>query len=287
MWSPVLDKRHGNALYNSGLYNLAVGTEVLLTMIADEDVKNLFHNTLAILAKDWDHTKLLKTQLFRGISEHTWENQHPGCCTRHLLVFDKFNIIPRYCFNCYKVLVEPRTVVELFKLMVVFEKLELPIDNTRKCMVEGREGISGAYKGYIYCRGLEEGKEITEMVRKVVSEEISAKIPVNLKRGCSEYAVPYPEYAQIGDGKNLMTFKEEWQEYEDLADKQLVFKLPHEEHETFNKPAYDQDDAGVMLAWLKYAATIGDPSYLKISGRELSPLMNIKPRPPFQPVDNE
>ena len=256
-------------------------------MIADEDVKNLFHNTMTMLAKQWDPSKPLGTQLFRGIGEHKWEGQHPGRCTRHLMVFDKFDIIPRYCFDCYKVLVEPRTVVELFKLMVVFDKLELPVDNTRKCMVEGRDGIGGAYKGYIYCRGLEEGNEIADKVRDIVAAEISAKIPVNVKRGCSEYAVSYPEYAQIGDGTNLMQFKEEWQEAEALADKQLAFGLRGGDKDTYNKPTYDLEDARVMLAWLMYAATIGDPSYKKISGRELPPIPNAKSRPPFKPVNDE
>jgi hypothetical protein len=256
-------------------------------MISDEDVKRLFQNGQAILAKHGDRNKPLYTQFYRGIRAHSWENQHPGSCERHMSVFDMFNIIPKYCFNCYKVLIEPRTVVELFKLMVVFEKLELPNDNTRKCIVECREQVSGTYRGFIYCKGIEEGNEILKMVQKVISEEISKKIPVTLKRGCSEYALAYPEYARIGQGTVAMEYKEEWQECEDLADKKLPVNTQPPVSNTYNRPAYTLQDAQVMLAWLKYAATIGDLSYLKISNCILQPFQNVKRPSPFHPVENE
>lgn len=250
-------------------------------MISDEDVKRLFQNGKSLLANHFDHNKSLNTQFHRGIGLHVWKDQHPGGCIRHMSVFNKFNIIPKYCFTCYKVLIEPRTVVELFKLMVVLEKLDLPNDNTRKCIVETREQVSGTYKGFIYCRGLEEGEEILKMIQKVISKEISKKIPVTLKRGCSEYPLAYPEYAQA------MEYKEEWQEYEDLADKNLVVNTQLSESDSHNRPAYTLQDAQTMLAWLKYAATIGDLSYLKISGGTLQPFQNVKRPSPFHLVEGE
>ncbi|MCK4708647.1 MAG: hypothetical protein KAU21_08525, partial [Gammaproteobacteria bacterium] len=136
-------------------------------MISDEDVKRLFQNGKSLLAKHFDPNAPLHTQFHRGVGLHVWKDQHPGGCARHMSVFNKFNIIPKYCFACYKVLIEPRTVVELFKLMVVLEKIKLPNDNTRKCIVETREQVSGAYKGFIYCRGIEEGEEILKLFQKV------------------------------------------------------------------------------------------------------------------------
>ena len=61
-------------------------------------------------------------------------------------VFNKFNIIPKFCFGCYKVLVEPRSILELIKLFVVFDQIKLVENNTRKCMIEMRPEISGFYK---------------------------------------------------------------------------------------------------------------------------------------------
>lgn len=254
-------------------------------MISDDDVKQLFRKYLTIHRERLSSDDPLPLQFFRGRGPLTWEGQHPGGCKRHKAVFDKFNIIPKYCFDCYKVSVEARNVVELFKLMVVFEELELPDDNSRKCLVEVREQVSGAYKGLIACRGIEEGEKILELVKKAVFERISQKLRVSIKRGCSEYALAYPEYAPVRRGGGMMEYKEEWQECEDLADKELdIMRAPV--NPTFNKPTYTPQDVRVMFAWLKYAATIGDPSYLKIWGSVLAPFTDFK-RPPFEAVEDD
>lgn len=244
-------------------------------MISDEDVKRLFRNGQRVLANHPDEridlNKKRYSQFYRGISAHNWENQPPGACKRHMSALDKFNIIPKYCFDCYKVLFKPRTVVDLFKLMVVFEKLELPADNTRKCMVETRAHVSGTYKALIYCRSMEEGREIIAIVQKIILDEILEKIPVTLKRGCTAYALAYPEYAQTEQGTTAMEYKEEWRKYEELNDKSFVVDTQHSVTNTHNHPAYTLQDARIMLVWLRFAATAGDLSYLRISGRTLQP----------------
>ena len=251
-------------------------------MISIEKLQLIYYRGQYNLIKYGEPGKPFMTQFFRGVNASTWKGQHKGGCTRHLTIFDKYNIIPKYCFDCYKVSIEPRTVVELFKLMVVFEKLKLPNDNTRKCMVEGRENIQGAYKGLIYCRGMKEGEETLRLIRKKVADDISRNVPIMLKRGCSEYALTYPEYAKIKKGDTIMEYKENWQEREELADKMLAGNLPPSVNDAHNNsPTYTIQDAGTMLSWLRYAATIGDKSYLKISDRELPPFPNLK-RPPFQ-----
>jgi hypothetical protein len=263
-----------------------------MSVISDEDVKRLFMN---VLNQHGGRNTLLNIQFpegrapqfYRGIAAINWENQHPGGCKRHTSVFAKYKIIPRYCFNCYKIGIAPRTVVELFKLMLVLDQLVLPNDNTRKCMVENREQVSGAYKGLIYCRGLEEGREIVKMMDKVISGEISENIPVTLKRGCTEYGLAYPEYARIGQGMIAMEYKEEWQVYEDMEDRKFVANTQPSLNDTNNRPTYTLKDVRAMLYWLKYAAMIGDRSYLKISGEVIPPLANLKRPSPFFPVEDE
>lgn len=206
-----------------------------------------------------------------------------------MLVFRTFNIIPKYCFDCYKIFIVPRNVVELFKLMITFDRLKLPSDNTRKCTVETRPQISGAYKGFIYCQSFEEGKEVLNTTQKIISQEISSKVPVSLKRGCSEYSLAYPEYSQFKEGnKPVMEFKDEWQEYEDFADKNnLAGHFAPLPFDTYNHPGFNVPDALVMLFWIKYAATIGDLSYLKITELPMPKLQGLQPRPPFQSVGDE
>jgi len=165
----------------------------------------------------------------------------------------------------------------------------LPSDNTRKCMVEMRPQSSGAYKGFIYSPIIEEAKEIFDTTRKLISQEISTKVPVSLKRGCSEYSLAYPEYAQIKEGnKPVMEYKDEWQEYEDLADKNnLAAHFKPLTFDTYNHPGFNLVDTLAMLCWLKYAATIGDLSYLKITDLPIPKLQKLSPRPLFQSVEDE
>ncbi|HED14160.1 MAG TPA: hypothetical protein ENI62_11020 [Gammaproteobacteria bacterium] len=255
-------------------------------MISDEDVKQLFLNGRNFLVNNNSGDALL-TQFYRGAIPDNWENQPKGACNRHMALFNKFAIIPKYCFSCYKVIIEPRTVLELFKLMMVFEKHQMPNDNTRKCLVEGRPRIAGTYKGIIYCRSKEEGEEISRMMRRILPEEISSMIPVVLKRGCSEYAQAFPEYAKIDQEAKLMEYKNEWIQIEDLADKNALVNRVPRAHDTHNRDSYTREDYRVMVAWLKYAATIGDKSYLSISGVAMQPFQGLKRPTQFRAVGDD
>jgi len=144
-------------------------------MITDQDVIKLFRNFSRINLGLTEAEIMAKNkQLFRGI-ESTLK------CERHFQVFKRYNVIPKYCFDCIKVLVTPRNVIEHFKLLMIFDQIKLPLDNVRKCMVEGRPDCFGTYKGFIYCRSIKEGNELCKIVRKVVSEDISPQISVTVK----------------------------------------------------------------------------------------------------------
>ena len=244
--------------------------------ISNETVQKLYQQSYSeIVSSGLPLDNYTPTQIWRGKAFYQG-------CDRHFVVFNNFNAIPKYCFSCYKVFIQPRTVVELFKLMIVFDSLKLPGDKVRKCMVEIRPKISGAYKGYIYCQGLDEGKDILSRVREVVTERISQDVQVVLKRGCSEYALAYPEYVQNDEnGKSLLAYQEEWGEHEDYTDKNLVNHIYPPVLDSYNHSGLTLRDTLIMHNWLAYAAAIGDSSYMEISGRPVEKL-SIDKRPPFQ-----
>ena len=229
-------------------------------MITDETVRHLYQQCHSILALhnilDIDTNK---NQLYRGAASH-------NNCPRHKMVFNEFKIIPEHCFSCYKVTLEPRTVVELFKLLLVFDKLKLPDNNHRKCIVEVRPEISGTYTGFIYCSSLDEGKEILNIVRPIVDETLFKGLPISVKRGCSEFQVAYPAYGHITDNKTQqMTYNEEWRNHEAYADKNMITQTDDNPNDfTYNHSGFTLLDILVMRKWLAYAAKIGDLSYLKI-----------------------
>ncbi len=208
-------------------------------------------------------------QVSRGKFPLDWDNAHPGGCGRHYSVFNEFNIIPEYCFSCYKVLIEPTTVMELFKLIILFDKIHLPNNNTRKCMVETRPDCSGTYKGLIYCRGLEEGQEVCGLISNAVADEISPNISVTLKRGCTEYNTAYPGYSSAQPDVKPMEYKPEWKILEEEYDKGRTYPRRESPAQLTTCPPWE---VFAMTFWLGYAATIGDTSYLEISGAVLPPI---------------
>lgn len=68
---------------------------------------------------DFDETR---SQIYRS-------NGKSLNCSRHKEIFKGFGIIPDYCVSCYKVQVEPTSVVELFKLFVIFSQQVLPLNS--------------------------------------------------------------------------------------------------------------------------------------------------------------
>ena len=81
-----------------------------------------------------------------------------------------------------------------------------------------------------------------------------------------------------------MKYKPEWRTFEKLADSELAPDSNTNIISTYNSDTYTSRDVSVMVTWLMYAATIGDLSYLKISGEKIQPSKNLN-RPKFQKRD--
>ena len=56
--------------------------------------------------------------------------------------------------------------------MSVMYKLNLKNNNHRKCMIEFRTDIPGAYKGYVYCRGFHEANNIKNQLDQILEKTI-------------------------------------------------------------------------------------------------------------------
>ena len=93
------------------------------SIITDETVRQLYTQCHDVLALHRVNINTNLMQLYRG--EFGSNN-----CRRHWEVFNQFKIIPEYCFGCYKVTIAPRTMMELFKLLLIFDNLELHNNNT-------------------------------------------------------------------------------------------------------------------------------------------------------------
>ena len=200
-----------------------------------------------------------ETQIFR-------KNSTNLNCLRHFKVFNEFNIIPEFCFSCYKIQINLFTVVDLIKLYFIFDNINLIKNNMRKCMVETRNQIRGNYKGYIYCTGLEEAKSILELIKEEIKLANLNKFKIAIKHGCSEFYQSYPEYEKINfDGEQIMKYNQNWSEKEKLVDERIPKRNDKDKKiwGTYVK-GINLSDVLIINNWMNYADIIGDFSYKKI-----------------------
>ncbi len=157
---------------------------------------------------------------------------HPGCAER-----------------CWKVVVKPRTVKELFCLLSIQENVFDQIPN--KCGIEMRSFVHGLYGGYFYCDTLEEGKEVHGLVRKAVDRAMAPGVSVILKQGCTEME------AKKGPGfkcKNRDRQVSKW-----FDDNFFIPEFPGQP--TFAK-------VHVMRGWLEFAWDNGDETAVEFNDGE-------------------
>ena len=221
-------------------------------VISNDKIIHLFYKSSNIIKK---HDLDLGTELSQTFRHNSVDLN----CKRHMQIFDKFNVIPKFCFGCYKVQVEPRSVLELIKLFVVFDQIKLPENNIRKCMIEMRLEISGFYKGLIFCSSLEEAYQIANYLEMVVKERIGSGLPVAVKRGCSEYSIAFPDYKEINkSGAQLMNYNNDWKLIEEDYDSKNSIKSKRIIPPSLS--CLSLSDVLIIRNWIDYAKGIGDSS---------------------------
>ena len=216
------------------------------------DLSNFFENSNKIIQRHNKDLTTTNTQIYRI-------NSTDLGCDRHFRVFNKFNLIPKFCFSCFKIQIEPTSVLELFKLFFIFDELKLPKNNIRKCFVELRPDIPGTYKGLIYCSSTGEANEIIKMITPIINKLTDSRIKI--KRGCSEFSKSFPEFEEINKDKiNFMKYKNEWEEKEKIIDATKIkdFKV----RDTLG--GLSISDVLIMNNWLNYAKEINDLTYKDI-----------------------
>ena len=203
----------------------------------------------------------LAPQLKPGISETPWHHvrSHPHlkCGLWHQIMFSivggklpgrKF--VPSPCQSCFKVVVRPKTLRQLFELL----KLQKQMDVPSKCGIEKRPSVHGLYGGYFYTVGMEEGLERYKQVRQKVDEwpGLGPDIEVFLKRACTEY-----EHA-CGDSDTWEITKDQV-EIEGLINRWVVSDdIEHKQPEKLIEHTHRQ--------WIEWAYANGDPTYADFTG---------------------
>jgi hypothetical protein len=177
-------------------------------------------------------------------------HQQLRCDVYHRVLFKFFKIVPSTCRSCWKIVVMPRTVVELFDLYELQKDMGVPC----KCGIEKRRTDTRLYGGYFYTQGEAEGLERYKQVRKLVNSHLSKATPVILKRYCSEYEIGDGVDKGLGPSDELpdLTEDEIWMENYVLSNFPAVgYGLPQPDHIVAN----------TMMEWIHYAFKHGDDMY--------------------------
>ena len=234
----------------------------ICTDYESNDLYNL-NNIKKILSKSNEIIKVSDINLSYNETQIFRRNSQDLNCNRHFKIFNKFDIIPKYCFACYKVQINVLNVVDLIKLYFVFDNLFLKKNNIRKCIIEMRENIKGNYKGYIYCNGLIEAKAILKKINLIMNDIEFKYFKIEIKHGCSEFYESYPAYKNINfNGEQEMKYNQQWIEKENIIDKQYSIRDDRDRKilgQSLN--GINLSDILIIKNWLIFANIIGDQSY--------------------------
>ena len=233
---------------------------------SNKEIKKILGEAENIISSYDMSFDIKETQIFR-------KNSLNLNCDRHFKVFNEFKIIPKYCFNCYKIQIELVNVVDLIKLYFLFDNINLKNNNIRKCIVETRDNVKVNYKGYIYCDGLNEAKDIFEITTKYVSKLDLINHRIFIKHGCSEYAEAYPKYKEINlkDTQQEMKYNNNWMKKEKIVDDRTIIRKGEDEKKfSETLKGINLHDIVIIKNWLNYAKIIGDSSYKEIYEKNIN-----------------
>jgi len=172
-------------------------------------------------------------------------------CTRHSKIYSElFGFIPQNCYYCFKIVVRPNTLSDLFKM----REIQRTLDRPSKCGIETREHVHALYGAYWYCPidgGLQGARELCAIVKAEVEANLGPETSVILKRGCTEM-----ELAQGPSDRWTYT----------PAHALMEMKLDqHYEVRRREKIQPDYLEARTIAMWIEWAHAHGDETYLEFT----------------------
>jgi tetratricopeptide (TPR) repeat protein len=179
-------------------------------------------------------------------------------CKRHTKIFKEKEIIPKFCFGCYKVQVDVSTVLDLIRLAALFYESEFESDLIRKCLVEVRPNIPGFYKGLIYCRGIDQAHSVKAQL-DIHVRDIDKNLVAKIKKGCSEFPLAFPKYGEVAASEDeMMQYPEAWRALEVEFDAESP--IPPKTYVNSSLKGFCLSDYLIIQKWIDYAKGIGDPT---------------------------
>ena len=119
-------------------------------------------------------------------------DNHERDCVRwlHIYFLQLYKKLPPPCMGCFKVVVIPETLTDLFKVHDLQKKMKLH----SKCGIEQRAYTPRLYGAYWYAPlgcSIEEAQRLAARVKAEVDKLFSGRVKVLLKRACTEMEIQY------------------------------------------------------------------------------------------------
>lgn len=178
----------------------------LSNKISDQKIIDYFSRCKKIVLENLEDLSYNKLQIFR--KKTIFLN-----CERHKSIFKKYNTIPKYCFDCFKVVIESKSFYDLLKVSLLFDQVTFFSNFNRKNMID-KKTKKDLFKSIIYCTSLDQVFDVEKKTKKIF-QVLLDDFTIESKRGCHEYEVKYPDYKKIYKKKSeLMNFPEKWRNNE-------------------------------------------------------------------------
>ena len=200
-----------------------------------------------------------------------YTNPHTeSACKLYQAIVQSMHFIPKPCLACWKIVVVPHTLYELFQVyewQKEFTKGHIGKDRFCKCGIETRWWTPRDYGAYFYTDSKEQGLERWKQVREAV-DKINPEIRVILKRACTEFEIdlgPSDEWERPAWGDEL---EDEIFSYLDLRSVK---------HQGPQPPPVIRN---VLEGWVKHAWQRGDPTVIGFNDNKplVPPVVTYHPK---------
>lgn len=179
-------------------------------------------------------------------------------CKLYQAIVIKCNLIPAPCLNCWKVVVHPKTLLELMEVLN-WQKIFVnsPEGAKRYCKagIEHRKYVPHNYGAYFYCVGRDKGLRRKAQVREAM-DRINPEIPVVLKRYCTEFELklgPSNKYKATA-GMNRL-------------EKKIFERIDVDS--AFDQPGQPEDvQKSIQAEWIQFAWDREDPTAILFNDNE-------------------
>lgn len=171
------------------------------------------------------------------------------CLRLHKIYFDRFNILPSRCLSCFKVVVSPQNLEEMFAMRKLMRDLNFP----GKLGMEMRDYVRGLWKAFFYCNRIEHGIKRYNQVRRALKARDLGHLPVILKRGCTEYE----RDKGPSDNWDRLITKQQLKIVEPFLDRWIEVSV------NSARAVPPWLSARIQYRWIEWAAANGDETYLK------------------------